>query len=315
MIKTYPKVTIVGAGNVGATTALLLLLKELADVVLIDVAAGVAKGKALDLMHMRSNELFGPVVVGTGSYQDTVNSDLIVITAGMPRKPGMTREDLIDTNAAVVRSVLEETLPLSPKACYLIVTNPLDVLTNMAARLVDVPPNRLIGMGGVLDTARFIYAISEETGASPSEIEALVIGAHGEAMVPLPSLATVKGEPLLEVVDAPALARIVEATVQGGAEIVRLLETGSAFYSPASSNVKMIEAILGDTGAVHSSCARLQGEYGISDVSLCVPAALGKCGVLKIEELALSDDELQQLQASAESVKKQVSKIKNPLSS
>ncbi|MCL2529880.1 MAG: malate dehydrogenase [Coriobacteriia bacterium] len=311
MTQSYPKVTVVGAGNVGASTALLLLLKNIANVVMIDVAEGVAKGKALDLMHMRSNELFGPSIIGTSDYLDTANSNLVVITAGLPRKPGMTREDLIDINASIVRSVLEAALPVSPEACYLIVTNPLDVLTNMAAQLVDLPPARLIGMGGVLDTSRFVYAIARETGASPSEIDALVIGAHGEAMVPLPSLATVRGEPLLELVDEAALDRIVEATVQGGAEIVRLLETGSAFYAPASSNVKMIEAILGDTGAVYSSCARLQGEYGISDVSLCVPAALGKSGVLKIEELKLSENELLQLQASAQSVKEQVSRIKN----
>jgi len=309
MAKTYPKVTIVGAGNVGATTALLLLLRDVADVVMIDVAEGIARGKALDLMHMRSNEHFGPRVIGTGDYRDTANSDLVVITAGIPRRPGMTREDLIDTNAAIVRSVLEATLPTSPQACYLIVTNPLDVLTNMAARLVDVPPNRLIGMGGILDTARFIYAIAEETGADPSEIDALVIGAHGEAMVSLPSLATVKGQPLAEVVNAAAIARITEATIQGGAAVVRLLETGSAFYAPASSIAKMVEAILGNTGECFSCCARLQGEYGISDVSLCVPAVLGSEGVVRIEELKLSYDELLQLHASAQSIKEQLERM------
>ena len=306
MTKTYPKVTIVGAGNVGATTALLLLLRNVADVVMIDVVEGVARGKALDLMHMRSNEHFGPSVTGTGDYQDTTDSDLVIITAGLPRKPGMTREDLTETNAAIVRSVLEATLPTSPKACYLIVTNPLDVLTNMAASLFDVPPNRLIGMGGILDTARFVYAIAEETGADPSEIDALVIGAHGEAMVPLPSLATVKGQPLVDMVDTSTLARITETTIQGGAAVVRLLETGSAFYAPASSIAKMVVAILGDTGERFSCCARLQGEYGISNVSLCVPAVLGSEGVRRIEELALSHEELLQLQASAESIKKQL---------
>jgi len=309
MQPSYPKVTVVGAGNVGATTALLLLQKNIANVVMIDVADGVAKGKALDLMHMRSNEHFGPSVIGTGDYQDTAASDMVVITAGLPRKPGMTREDLIDVNASIVRSVLEATLPASPNACYLIVTNPLDVLTNMAAREVDLPPNRLIGMGGVLDTARFIHSIAVETKANPAEIEAMVIGAHGEAMVPLPSLATVRGRPLLEVVDAQALARIIESTVQGGAEIVRLLEIGSAFYAPASSIAKMVEAILGDTKEVFSSCARLQGEYGINDVSLCVPAALGANGVIRVEELELSYDELLQLHASAESIKEQLKRV------
>jgi len=311
MTKTYPKVTIIGAGNVGATTAELLLLRNLADVVLIDVAEGIARGKALDLMHMRSYEHFGPSVIGTGDYQDTAGSDLVIITAGVPRKPGMTREDLIDINAGIVRAVLEAALPASPEACYLFVTNPLDVLTNMAIDLVDVPTNRLIGMGGVLDTARFIYAIAQETGADPTEIEALVVGAHGEAMVPLPSLSTVRGEPLLEVVDAEALDRIIQATVQGGAAVVQLLETGSAFYAPASSIALMVEAILGDTGALLSSCARLKGEYGISDISLCVPAHLGRVGIQSIEELPISPAELQQLQDSAASVKAQLENIKH----
>ncbi len=306
----YPKVTVVGAGNVGATTASLLLLKELANVVMIDVAEGIAKGKALDLMHMRGNECFGPTIMGTGDYADTAGSDLVIITAGMPRKPGMTREDLIEINAGILRSVLEGALPASPDACYLIVTNPLDVLTNLAAELTSLPSERLIGMGGVLDTARFVAAIVQETGADPAEIEALVVGAHGEAMVPLPSLATVKGQPLLECVDSEALARILQATTQGGAAVVRLLETGSAFYAPASSIVRMTEAILGNTGALLSSCARLNGEYGISDISLCVPAVLGSEGVCEIKELPLSAGELEQLRASAAAVKEQVARLR-----
>ncbi|MCL2807476.1 MAG: malate dehydrogenase [Coriobacteriia bacterium] len=309
MNRAFPQVTIVGAGNVGATTAQLLLLKEIANVVMIDVASGIAEGKALDLMHMRGNEHFGPTIVGSNDYQDTAASDLVIITAGIPRKPGMTREDLIDTNAAIVRSVLEQALPASPEACYLFVTNPLDVITNLAIKLVDVSVNRLIGMGGVLDSARFTNAIAAETGASPKDIEAMVIGAHGEAMVPLPSLATVKGEALLDVVDGEALLRIMQATVQGGASVVRLLETGSAFYAPASSIASMAEAILGNTKALLSSCSRLQGEYGINGVSLCVPTVLGSEGVCRIEELPLSSEELHQLQASAEQVKEQLARI------
>ena len=305
-IAHYPKVTIVGAGNVGATTALLLLLKGIADVVMIDVALGIAKGKALDLMHMRSNELFGPRVIGTGDYEDTAASDLVVITAGIPRKPGMTREDLISVNAGIANSVMEAALPVSPDAVFIIVTNPLDVLTNLLRQRYDVLPSRLIGMGGVLDTARFSAAIAEETGADPAQIEALVVGAHGEAMVPLPSLARVKGQPLLSLVDQAALQRILAATVDGGAAVVRLLETGSAFYAPAASIVMMVEAILGNTGACLSCCSYLQGEYGISDISLCVPTVLGLEGVRQIVELPLAPAELQQLQASAESVKVQV---------
>jgi len=299
----------VGAGNVGATTTQLLLQREIADVVMIDVAEGLARGKALDLMHMRGNEHFGPTVIGTGDYQDTADSDLVVITAGFPRKPGMTREDLIEINSSILRKVLDAALPVSPDACYIIVTNPLDVLTNMAAKQFDIPPNRLIGMGGVLDTSRFVYAIAKETGADPSEIEAIVIGAHGEAMVPLPSLATVKGQPLLEMVDAEALARIIEATVLGGAAVLHFLETFTAYYAPGASITSMVEAILGDTGALLSCCTRLQGEYGISDISLCVPAVLGREGVRNIVELPLSPEELKQLQASAVSVKEQLARI------
>ncbi len=306
MTQNYPKVTVVGAGNVGATTAQLLLAKNSADVVLIDVADGVAKGKALDLMHMRSNEHFGPRVLGTGDYADTAKSDIVVVTAGVPRKPGMTREDLINVNAGIVRSVLEGALPASPEAVYIFVTNPLDVMTNLAAGIAQLPKGRLVGMGGVLDTARFTYAIAEATGAEPHEIEALVIGAHGEAMVPLPSLATVKGEPLTSLLTEEELERIAEATVQGGAAVVNLLQTGSAFYAPASSIAKMVEAILGDTGAVLSSCALLDGEYGISDVYMCVPAVLGAGGVQSIVELPLSAKELAALQTSAEAIKAQV---------
>lgn len=306
MKRSYPKVTIVGAGNVGATTALLLLMKDIADVVLIDVVDGVAKGKALDLMHMRSNELFGPTVVGTGDYADTAGSDIVVITAGMPRKPGMTREDLVGINSGIVRSVLEGALPASPDALYMLVTNPLDVMTNLAISLTDIPPSRLIGMGGVLDTARFTYAIAESTGAQPEEIEALVIGAHGEAMVPLPSLAKVKGRPLLDVITDEELAEVLEATVQAGAAVVKLLETGSAFYAPASSIVQMVEAVLTNSETPHSCCVRLEGEYGISGISLCVPAVLGARGVHEIVELPLSTNELAQLQASAEATKEQM---------
>ncbi|MDR3315061.1 MAG: malate dehydrogenase, partial [Coriobacteriales bacterium] len=263
---SYPKVTIVGAGNVGANAALLLLLKNLADVVLIDVADGVAKGKALDLMHMRSNEHFAPTVTGTGDYADTAGSDIVVVTAGVPRKPGMTREDLIGINAGIVGAVIEAALPASPDALFLFVTNPLDVMTNLAYRLAGLPKERLFGMGGVLDTARFKYAISQETGAEPADIEAVVVGAHGEAMVALPRLAQVGGRPLPELVDAAALERITTATVQGGAAVVELLKTGSAFYAPASSIVQMVEELLNPTGKTLSVCARLEGEYGIDGV-------------------------------------------------
>jgi malate dehydrogenase len=306
---SYPKVTVVGAGNVGANAALLLLLKNLADVVLIDVADGVAKGKALDLMHMRSNEQFAPTIIGTGDYADTRGSDIVVVTAGVPRKPGMTREDLLGINSGIVRSVLDAALAASPDAIFLFVTNPLDVMTNLAYSIAGLPKERLFGMGGVLDTARFTYAIAQELKVSPTAVDALVIGAHGEAMVPLPRLATVNGTPLPELLAPEQIASVVENTVQGGAAVVELLKTGSAFYAPASSIVQMVAELLQPSGKLLSACARLEGEYGIEDVYMCVPARLGRGGVEQIVELALTADELAELQNSANAIKAQLTTL------
>ena len=305
----YPKVTVVGAGNVGANAALLLLLKQLADVVLIDVAEGVAKGKALDMMHMRSNERFAPRVVGTGDYAETAGSDVVVVTAGVPRKPGMTREDLLEVNAGILRSVLAQARPASPDAIYLFVTNPLDVMTNLAYQIAGLPKQRLFGMGGVLDTARFVYAIAQQTGAEPATIDAMVIGAHGEAMLPLPRLATVNGSPLAELLSPDQVETVVSNTIQGGAAVVELLQTGSAFYAPASSIVQMVGEILRPSGKTLSVCGRLEGEYGIDGVYACVPAKLGRGGIERIVEIDLSPEELQALQRSADSIKAQVSAV------
>ncbi|MDR2196781.1 MAG: malate dehydrogenase [Coriobacteriales bacterium] len=304
-----PKVTIVGAGNVGANTALLLLLKGLANVVLVDVAGDLARGKALDLMHMRSNEQFGPTVIGTDDYDDTADSDIVVITAGLPRRPGMTREDLLDANAGIVRSVLNGALAASPDALFLFVTNPLDVMVNLAYALAGLPSERLFGMGGVLDTARFVHAISEATNSAPADIEALVIGAHGTEMVPLPRLATVEGTPLIERLDTAGVERVVEETVGGGAAVVELLKTGSAFYAPASSVARMVAELLRPSGAILSVCARLEGHYGISDVYMCVPAILGTRGVERIVELELDAEELAALRNSANSIKAQLAHL------
>ncbi|MCL1847311.1 MAG: malate dehydrogenase [Coriobacteriia bacterium] len=302
----YPKVTIVGAGNVGANAALLLVMKELADVALIDVADGLAQGKALDIMHMRSNEKFGPTILGTCDYADTAGSDIVVVTAGVPRKPGMTREDLLSINSSIVRSVLEGALPASPDALYLFVTNPLDVMTNLAYQLAGLPKQRLFGMGGVLDTARFTHAIAALTGAQPEQIDALVIGAHGEAMVPLPRLSTVNGVPLPQLLSDPQIASAVQDTIQGGAAVVELLKTGSAFYAPASSIALMVAELLRPSGRVLSVCARLEGEYGIDGVYMCVPAILGAAGIERIVELQLDAAELDQLRCSAETIKEQL---------
>ena len=304
-----PKVTVVGAGNVGATAASLILIKDLADVVLIDIADGLAKGKALDLMHMRANERYESVITGTGDYADTAGSDTVVVTAGVPRKPGMTREDLLGVNSGIVKSVLEGALPASPDAIYLFVTNPLDVMTNLAARISGLPSHRIFGMGGVLDSARFASAISQETGAMPSEIDALVVGAHGQTMLPLPRFSTVRGKSINELLDPEALERVVSNTVNGGAEVVEYLQTGSAFYAPASSIVMMVKAILEDSGAVLSTCAYLDGEYGISGVYMCVPARLGNKGVQEIVELDLDEQERAALRESAAQIAEQVASL------
>jgi malate dehydrogenase len=305
----YPKVTVVGAGNVGANAALLLLLKNLADVVLIDVADGVAKGKALDLMHMRSHEKFGPAILGTGDYEDTRGSDIVVVTAGVPRKPGMTREDLLDVNAGIVRSVLEGALIASPDALFLFVTNPLDVMVNLAHSIAGLPKERLFGMGGVLDTARFTYAISQELNVNPETVDALVIGAHGEAMVPLPRLATVNATPLPELLAPEQIETVVHNTIAGGAAVVELLKTGSAFYAPASSIVQMVSELLQPTGKILSTCVRLEGEYGIDGVYTCVPSRLGCGGVEDIVELDLTVEELAKLKNSAETIKAQLTTL------
>ncbi|MHB1323568.1 MAG: malate dehydrogenase [Coriobacteriia bacterium] len=294
-----PKVTVVGAGQVGATTALLIALKSLADVVLVDVAEGIPQGKALDMMHARSVERFASTVTGTNEYGPTAGSDVVVVTAGLPRKPGMTREDLLAANGAIVRSVVAEVRESSPDAVLVLVTNPLDVMAHLAWRVSGFPAERVIGMGGVLDSARFAYFIAQATGAPITDVDALVIGAHGDTMVPLPRFSTVAGTPVSELLPAAEVADIVRRTVHGGAEVVSLLKTGSAFYAPAASVTQMVAAILGDTGAVLPCCVLLGGEYGLSGLHLNVPAALGQSGVRSIPELDLDAAELEALRASA----------------
>jgi malate dehydrogenase len=306
---SYPKVTVVGAGQVGATAALLLATKEIADVVMVDVAEGLPQGKALDMMHMRSVELFDTRVSGTNDYADTAGSDVVVVTAGLPRKPGMTRADLLAANARIVRSVVPAVVEASPDAVLLMVTNPLDIMVDLAHRISGLPAQRVFGMGGVLDSARFAYFIAEATGAAIADVDALVIGAHGDAMVPVPSLSTVGGKPLPELLDAAAIDALVERTVFGGAEVVSLLKTGSAFYAPAASVVKMVTAILGDAGVVLPSCVRLSGEYGQNDLYMSVPAVLGADGVEAIPEVELTAAEAERLAASADSIREGVAAL------
>ncbi len=298
----YPKVTVVGAGQVGATAAELLLLHDVADVVMIDVAEGMPQGKALDLMHLRSVEHFGPRVTGTNDYADTAGSDVVVITAGLPRKPGMTRDDLLQANSGIMRSVISQAAAASPDAVFVCVTNPLDIMTYLAWKESGLPSQRVLGMGGVLDSARFAFAVAEKTGADIADVDALAMGAHGDAMVPMPRFTTVKGTPITELLPADDVVALVERTIFGGAEVVALLKTGSAFYAPAASIVAMVRAILGDDGSVLPSCVLLDGQYGISDCYLSVPAKLGRTGVVEIPELPFNAEELESLRASAATV-------------
>lgn len=299
---SYPKVTIVGAGNVGATAAMLLLMHDVADVCLIDVAEGMPQGKALDMMHMRSVENFGPVVTGTNDYADTANSDVVVITAGVPRKPGMTRDDLLAINSSIMGSVIEQAIVASPDAIFVCVTNPLDVMTYLAFKKSGLAANRIFGMGGVLDSARFTYAVAEKTGAPVADIHSCAIGAHGDAMTPMPRFTTVGGVPITEILSSEDVDALVQRTIFGGAEVVALLKTGSAFYAPAASIVAMVRAILSDVGTVLPACAYLSGEYGMNDIYMSVPVRLGKNGVQEIVELDMSATELALLQGSGATV-------------
>jgi malate dehydrogenase len=298
----YPKVTVVGAGQVGATAASLMLLKDLADVVLIDVAEGLPQGKALDLMHSRSVERFGPRITGTNDYADTAGSDVVVVTAGLARKPGMSRDDLLAANARIVRSVIEQASAVSPDAVFLCVTNPLDLMTYLAWQVSGLPSSRVLGMGGVLDSARFAFAIAEATGASIDDVEAVVVGAHGDAMVPLSRHSTVEGRRVTELLPEEAVEAIVKRTVNGGAEVVSLLKTGSAYYAPGASVTRMVAAILRDERVTLPSCVLLEGRYGIDGVYLSVPAVLGREGVVEVPEIELDAEELAALRASAATV-------------
>jgi malate dehydrogenase len=302
-------VTVVGAGNVGATVAELLLLHEIADVTLVDIAEGLPQGKALDLLHARSVERFGPVVAGTNEFEATAGSDMVIVTAGLPRKPGMTRDDLLVANKAIVRSVIADAVEMSPDAVVLCVTNPLDVMTYLAWKESGLPSNRVLGMGGVLDSARFAYAIADHTGIPVSQIDALACGAHGDAMVPLPRFTKVRGVPLTELLPEAAVASLVERTIFGGAEVVSLLKTGSAFYAPAASVARMVKAILSGDPVALPSCVYLDGEYGITDVYMSVPAKLGPDGVVDIPELDLNDDELAALRSSAATVSEAIDSL------
>jgi len=308
---SHPKVTIVGAGQVGATAAFTLAVRNVTDVTLIDLAEGLPQGKALDMMHSRSVLRFEPRVSGTNDYADTAGSDIVVVTAGIPRKPGMTRDELLAVNSRIVGDVVTRAIAASPDAILICVTNPLDVMTDLAWKRSGLPASRVMGMGGVLDSARFAYFIAQATGAAIGEVEALVVGAHGDAMVPLPRLSTVAGRPLTELLPFEEVDEIVRRTVFGGAEVVSLLKTGSAFYAPGVSVAAMVEAILADTSVVLPSCVRLDGQYGVTGIHMTVPAVLGRTGVLAVPELPLEPAELAAVQASAAQIAEQIAALES----
>ena len=307
------KITIVGAGNIGATLALLLARRETADITLLDIDEGIAKGKALDIMEASPILGFNAHVTGTADYADTANSDVVVITAGFPRKPGMSRDDLLFKNYEVVKSVSEQIKKYSPNAFVIVVTNPLDAMTYTALIVTGLPKERVIGMAGVLDSARFAYFISEKTGISVENIKAFVIGGHGDDMVPLKKYTTISGMPVTNFLSDEELSEIIERTRFGGGEIVQLLKTGSAFYAPAASILEMVIAILWNKRKILSASVYLDGEigeyYGASGLCVGVPIVLGKEGVEEIIKLDLSDEEWQQWRKSVESVRKLVEKL------
>lgn len=295
------KVTVIGAGNVGATAAQRLAEKELCDVVLVDIVEGVPQGKSLDLTEAAPIEKHDAHLIGTNNYEDTAGSDIVIITAGIPRKPGMSRDDLIGTNAGIMKSVTENVAKLSPDAIIIIVSNPLDAMCHVAYEASGFPKNRVIGMAGVLDSARFRAFIAMELNVSVENTHAFVLGGHGDTMVPLPRYSTVAGIPITELISKERIDAIVERTRNGGAEIVKLLTT-SAYYAPASAAVEMAESILKDKKKILPCAVYLQGEYGINDLFIGVPVKLGAGGVEEVIEITLTDEEKAALKKSAAAV-------------
>jgi malate dehydrogenase len=308
-MKGKPKVTVVGAGFVGATTAQRLVEKEISNVVLIDIVDGLPQGKALDMMESAPVEGFRTKISGTNDYKDTENSDVVVITAGLARKPGMSRDDLLLKNAEIVGGIAEACVQYSPKAIYIVVTNPLDVMTYLTWKKTGIDSKRVFGMAGQLDLARYAYFISEEVGCYPNEVEATVLGGHGDEMVPVEQHSKAKGKPITELIKKERIEALNQRTRDGGAEIVKYLKSGSAFYAPSSSVVRMVRSVVEDRKEVIPSCVYLNGQYGIKDVYCGVPARLGKNGVEQIIEMDLTADQKKALQVSAEHVRENCSKL------
>ncbi|HNS03914.1 MAG TPA: malate dehydrogenase [Anaerolineae bacterium] len=293
------KITIVGAGFVGATAAHWCAAKELGDVVLFDIVEGMPQGKALDLLQAGPVEGYDLRIIGTNDYQDTANSDIVVITAGLPRKPGMTREDLVSVNAKIIRGVIENVVAYSPNAIFILVTNPLDTMTYLAYKVSGLPRERIIGQAGVLDSARMRAFISMELNVSVENIHAFVLGGHGDEMVPLARYSTVAGIPITELLPPERVEAIMDRTRKGGGEIVSLLKQGSAFFAPSSSTMQMVEAILKDRKMILPCSVYLEGEYGLNDICFGVPVKLGRNGVEQILQIELTEEERAAMDKSA----------------
>lgn len=304
------KISIIGAGNVGATCAHWAAVKELGDVVLLDVIEGMPQGKALDLAQSGPVEDFDGVFVGTNDYKDTAGSDVIVITSGMARKPGMTREDLLEANKQIVTKVVSSCVEYSPGAILVVVTNPLDTMTYLAKHVSGFPKNRVLGQAGVLDSARFRTFVAMELSVSVEDVQALVMGGHGDTMVPLPRYCTVSGIPLKELMPEDRIQALIARTRDGGAEIVKLLKTGSAFYAPSASTIQMVEAILKDKKRILPCSAYLEGEYGLEGIYFGVPVKLGAAGVEQVIELKLNAEEMELVRISGEAVRKSIAELK-----
>jgi malate dehydrogenase len=304
------KISIIGAGFVGATAAHWAAEKELGDVVLVDILEGIPQGRALDLFEASPIEGFDARVTGTNGYEETKDSDVVIITSGIPRKPGMSREDLLETNKKIIETVVTQVVGKSPNAILIMVTNPLDTMTYLAFKRSGLPRQRVMGMAGILDTARFKAFIAMELSVSVEDIQALLLGGHGDEMVPLPRYTTVSGIPLFELLPKATIDRLVDRTRKGGGEIVNLLKTGSAFYAPSAAAIQMAEAILKDKKRILPCCVYLDGEYGLKDICFGVPVKLGIHGVESIIELQLTEDEKKLVAKSAESVKKSILELK-----
>ena len=304
------KISLIGAGQIGGTLAHLICIKELADVVLFDVAEGIAKGKALDIAQSTSVDGYDINLSGTSNYEDIKNSDVIIITAGIPRKPGMTRDDLLETNLKIIKQVAEGIKKNSPNAFVICITNPLDIIVMVLQKYSGLPTNKVVGMAGILDSSRFKYFLSQELKVPVKNINTLVLGGHGDTMVPMPNRTTVNGKPLNQIIKKEKLDLIIDRTRKGGAEIVKLLEKGSAFYAPAASGIEMAESYIKDLKKTLPCAAYLNGEYGVNNLYAGVPVIIGSSGVEKVVEFTLDKHEKENFDLSIKAVKALMAKAK-----